>query len=107
MGLTGKHETANYKVFKYGVADRGASIRIPRQTEIDQMGYLEDRRPAANMDPYIVTSMLARTTILGDTYGLNEKELNKMIDNGTKKELSQKIQQIAKLSEEVMNKLNQ
>ena len=110
--LTGKHETANYKVFKYGVADRGASIRIPRQTEIDQMGYLEDRRPAANMDPYVVTSMLARTTILGDTYGLSEEELNKvneseMIDNGTKKELAQKVQQIAKLSEEVIKKLNQ
>ena len=110
--LTGKHETASYKVFKYGVADRGASIRIPRQVEIDQMGYFEDRRPAANMDPYIVTSMIARTTILGDTYGLNEKELNvmnesQMIDNDTKKELAQKIQQIAKLSEEVMNKLNQ
>merc|ERR1712244_13846 len=112
MGLTGKHETANYKVFKYGVADRGASIRIPRQTEIDQMGYLEDRRPAANMDPYIVTSMLARTTILGDTYGLNEKELNKteVIANAeladeTKKELAQKIEQIAKLSQEVMTKL--
>merc|ERR1719166_778211 len=70
--LTGKHETANYKVFKYGVADRGASIRIPRQTEIDQKGYLEDRRPAANMDPYEVTGIIAKTTILNDPYDLNE-----------------------------------
>eukprot|EP01084_Bolivina_argentea_P173588 300691_1 len=62
--LSGKHETAHYKQFKYGVADRGASIRIPRQTEIDQKGYLEDRRPAANMDPYVVTAMIAKTTIL-------------------------------------------
>ena len=63
--LTGKHETARYDQFKYGVADRGASIRIPRQTEIDQKGYFEDRRPAANCDPYLVTSMIAKTTILG------------------------------------------
>jgi glutamine synthetase len=27
-------------------------------------GYLEDRRPASNMDPYIVTGLLAETTIL-------------------------------------------
>jgi len=69
--LTGKHETANYKVFKYGVADRGASIRIPRQTEIDKKGYLEDRRPAANCDPYEVTAIIAKTTILNDPYDLD------------------------------------
>lgn len=28
------------------------------------LGYLEDRRPASNMDPYIVTALLAETTIL-------------------------------------------
>lgn len=27
-------------------------------------GYLEDRRPASNMDPYVVISLLAETTIL-------------------------------------------
>ncbi len=62
--LTGKHETAQFDTFKYGVADRGASIRIPRQCEIDQKGYLEDRRPASNMDPYVVTAIIAKTTIL-------------------------------------------
>jgi len=72
--LTGKHETARFDTFKYGVADRGASIRIPRQTELDQKGYLEDRRPAANCDPYEVTAIIARTTILNDPHGLNEKE---------------------------------
>eukprot|EP01084_Bolivina_argentea_P130922 231117_1 len=43
--LTGNHETAKFDTFKYGVADRGSSIRIPRQSEIDQKGYFEDRRP--------------------------------------------------------------
>merc|ERR1719240_136979 len=51
--LTGKHETAAIDKFSYGVANRGASIRIPRDTEKNQCGYLEDRRPASNMDPYI------------------------------------------------------
>ena len=72
--LTGKHETAKYDTFKYGVADRGASIRIPRQTELDEKGYLEDRRPAANCDPYEVTAIIARTTLLNDPYGMGDAE---------------------------------
>ena len=50
--LTGLHETCSIKKFRYGVSDRGASIRIPMQTANDGCGYLEDRRPSANMDPY-------------------------------------------------------
>jgi glutamine synthetase len=60
--LTGKHETCSIKEFKYGVADRGASIRIPREAERDQKGYMEDRRPAANADPYRVTGRMLQTT---------------------------------------------
>ena len=52
--LTGKHETCSYKEFKYGVSDRGASIRIPLATKLQGYGYFEDRRPNANMDPYTV-----------------------------------------------------
>ena len=59
--LTGLHETASYKEFKYGVSDRGASIRIPWQVEIDGKGYIEDRRPNANMDPYTVTRLIMET----------------------------------------------
>ena len=59
--LTGKHETASYKVFKYGVADRGASIRIPRDAEREGKGYFEDRRPASNCDPYVVTGKVFKT----------------------------------------------
>lgn len=62
--MTGEHETAHYKKFSYGVANRGASVRIPRQTEKDQKGYFEDRRPASNIDPYVVTSMIFNTTVL-------------------------------------------
>lgn len=60
--LTGLHETAKITEFKYGVSDRGASIRIPMQTANDKKGYLEDRRPAANMDPYEVCTALIETT---------------------------------------------
>jgi len=59
--LTGIHETCSINEFRYGVSDRGASIRIPMQTANDGCGYLEDRRPAANMDPYQVTAMLMKT----------------------------------------------
>ena len=49
--LTGDHETQSFDTFSYGVSDRGASIRIPWQVEVDKKGYLEDRRPNANGGP--------------------------------------------------------
>jgi len=64
--MTGHHETASIDKFSYGVADRGCSVRIPNAAKIDGKGYFEDRRPASNMDPYVVTSMIAYTTILWD-----------------------------------------
>jgi len=60
--LTGKHETCSINQFKYGVADRGASIRIPREAEKNGCGYMEDRRPAANCDPYVVAAIIMKTT---------------------------------------------
>ena len=62
--LTGAHETASIDAFSWGVANRGASVRVGRETEADGKGYMEDRRPASNMDPYVVTSLIAETTIL-------------------------------------------
>ncbi|XP_077247100.1 glutamine synthetase nodule isozyme-like [Tasmannia lanceolata] len=62
--LTGRHETADINTFSWGVGNRGASIRVSRDTEKAGKGYFEDRRPASNMDPYVVTSMIAETTIL-------------------------------------------
>jgi glutamine synthetase len=59
--LTGAHETAHYSEFSYGVSDRGASVRIPWQVEKDGKGYIEDRRPNANMDPYVVTRLIVDT----------------------------------------------
>ncbi len=59
--LTGMHETAPWTEFSYGVSDRGASVRIPWQVEVEQQGYIEDRRPNANADPYVVTRLVVET----------------------------------------------
>jgi glutamine synthetase len=59
--LTGLHETCSIDQFRGGVADRGASIRVPRHVEEKGYGYLEDRRPGANCDPYRVGSVLLET----------------------------------------------
>jgi glutamine synthetase len=59
--LTGKHETCSIREFRWGVSDRGASIRIPLGTAKAGRGYLEDRRPAANADPYLVCAALLET----------------------------------------------
>jgi glutamine synthetase len=59
--LTGEHETCDIDTFRYGVSDRGASIRIPWQVEKDGCGYLEDRRPSSNCDPYVVSQKLIQT----------------------------------------------
>ena len=59
--LTGAHETAPYSEYSYGVSNRGASVRIPWQVEVDKKGYIEDRRPNANCDPYVVTRLIVET----------------------------------------------
>lgn len=59
--LTGLHETQSITKFSYGVSDRGASIRIPVSTAQTWKGYLEDRRPASNADPYLVTARIIKT----------------------------------------------
>ncbi len=75
--LTGRHETCSIDQFRYGVSDRGASIRIPLQTAQDDKGYLEDRRPAANMDPYRVCRVILETVCL------NAKPVLGGVANGT------------------------
>jgi glutamine synthetase len=59
--LTGDHETCSYKDFRFGVSDRGASVRIPWQVAKEGKGYIEDRRPNANIDPYVVTRLITGT----------------------------------------------
>ena len=62
--MTGLHETSSMHECTWGVSDRGRSIRIPRHVANQGRGYLEDRRPAANLDPYIVTERIMRTCLI-------------------------------------------
>lgn len=63
--LTGKHETGAIDQFSYGIANRGASIRIPRECGAKGYGYFEDRRPASNADPYRITGIMMETIFGG------------------------------------------
>jgi len=67
--LTGEHETCSYEDFKFGVSDRGASVRIPWQVREEGQGYIEDRRPNANCDPYLVTRTIINTACANEREG--------------------------------------
>jgi glutamine synthetase len=68
--LTGKHETAPWNKFSYGVADRGASIRVPHSfVNNGYKGYLEDRRPNSQGDPYAIASQILKTISTVPTSG--------------------------------------
>ena len=62
--LTGEHETSKKEVFSFGTGNRAASCRIPTSTAAEKKGYIEDRRPASDMDPYVVTALIADTTLI-------------------------------------------
>jgi glutamine synthetase len=51
------------KKFSYGVGNRAASVRIPTSTAAEKKGYIEDRRPASNIDPYLVSAIIVDTTL--------------------------------------------
>lgn len=61
LRMTGKHETASFDKFNWGVANRGASVRVNRECYDKQCGYFEDRRPASNADPYQITGIIVET----------------------------------------------
>lgn len=63
MRLTGDHETQSIHEFSWGVSDRGASIRVPISTEKEWKGYVEDRRPASNADPYRIINIIDESII--------------------------------------------
>ena len=63
--MTGQHETSDIREFSFGVGNRAASFRIPTSTaHANGKGYIEDRRPASNIDPYLVCAMQVDTGIL-------------------------------------------
>ena len=65
LRLTGLHETQSIDKFNYGVADRGASLRVSKKfVDSGYKGYLEDRRPNSAADPYLVASRILKTISL-------------------------------------------
>lgn len=68
--LTGKHETADINSFSAGISDRGCSIRIPLSVAKQGYGYIEDRRPGANADPYEVAALLMETICTKESVAL-------------------------------------
>jgi len=65
--LTGQHETSSFTQFSYGAGNRAASFRIPSSTYAAKgKGYIEDRRPSSNIDPYVVTSIILDTACVDE-----------------------------------------
>jgi len=77
LRMTGQHETASYDKFTWGVANRGASVRINRQCAEEGKGYYEDRRPASNADPYQITGIIVETC----SGGADDIDIAKKIKN--------------------------
>jgi glutamine synthetase len=66
--LTGIHETSSMSSFSFGVGNRAASFRVPTSTaSANGKGYIEDRRPASNIDPYCVSAMLVDSGVLPES----------------------------------------
>ncbi len=61
LRLTGEYETQSIDKFSWGVSDRGASIRVPKDTAENWKGYVEDRRPGSNADPYKIIKEIVKT----------------------------------------------
>jgi glutamine synthetase len=54
-------------VFTYGVGNRSASVRIPTSTASSKIGYIEDRRPASDIDPYVACAIMTDTILLDES----------------------------------------
>jgi glutamine synthetase len=68
LRLTGFHETSSYDNFTYDIGTRNTSVRIPNHVVREKNGYFEDRRPAANIDPYLATSSLFKICCINSDY---------------------------------------
>lgn len=59
--MTGEHETSDVKTFSWGDCNRACSIRKPITVRKNGYGYLEDRRPCANINPYVVCAAIMQS----------------------------------------------
>lgn len=76
LRLTGKHETQSIDTFSWGISDRGASIRVPLSTAKDWIGYVEDRRPASNGDPYRICKVISESLKIAESLNQTLHNMN-------------------------------
>ena len=88
LRLTGKHETQSIDKFSWGVSDRGESIRVPKSVGETWKGYLEDRRPGSNANPYKVLQIISESLELAKDL---DETLHVMYDNIDTTKLSEKF----------------
>ncbi len=56
------------ETFSWATGNRAASFRIPTQVKsANGKGYIEDRRPASNIDPYVVSSIIYDTSVVEES----------------------------------------
>jgi glutamine synthetase len=96
--LTGKHETQSIEKFSWGVSDRGASIRVPLSTSKEWKGYVEDRRPASNGDPYKICRVISESLKFAETldnsiHNMNYEKPNSDLFKNTMEEFDEALKQ--------------
>jgi glutamine synthetase len=80
LRLTGNFETQSIDKFSWGVSDRGASIRVPQETAKNWKGYVEDRRPGSNADPYKIIYQIVKSINNAETIGNIKHKMNYELD---------------------------
>ena len=80
LRLTGKFETQSIDKFSWGVSDRGASIRVPQSTANEWKGYVEDRRPSSNADPYKIIYQICESLRNAETIDDIKHKMNYKLD---------------------------
>lgn len=80
LRLTGDYETQSIDKFSWGISDRGASIRVPKSTAEEWKGYVEDRRPGSNADPYKIIYQIELSIKNAETIGDIKHRMNYKLD---------------------------
>ena len=101
LRLTGKYETQSIDKFSWGVSDRGASIRVPKNVGETWKGYLEDRRPSSNANPYCILNVICESLELAEDL---DETLHVMYGDFDTSKLSEKFGTLS--NNELLNEYN-
>lgn len=98
LRLTGTHETQSIDKFSWGIGDRGASIRVPKIVGEEWKGYLEDRRPASNGNPYKIIKVIDDSLNIANQLKM---ALHNMYDNVNVNDIEKKYNTLS--NDELLN----